>query len=61
MIMDINKIKSSEMQDIIDFYYKIEEYGHIFYLDQKLLDEPFKKILEGINEINKMMDDSYNI
>lgn len=58
---DIMQVKKQEMQKIIDFYYKIEDYGHIFHLDNKLLDVPFKKILEGIEEINKMMDDSYSI
>lgn len=58
---DIMKIKKNEMNEIIDFYYKIDEYGHIFHLDDKLLDEPFKKILEGISEIEKMMDDSYGM
>jgi len=58
---DIKKIKSVEMQEIIDFYYGIEDFGHIFHLDPKLLDEPFKKIMEGISEINKMMDDSWSM
>lgn len=59
--MDIKDIKKHEMQEIIDFYYKIEEYGHIFHLDPKLLDEPFKKILDGISEVEKMMDDSWEM
>ena len=58
---NIKEIKSTEMQEIIDFYYKIDEYGHIFHLDPKLLDEPFKKIMEGISEIEKMMDDSWSM
>jgi len=57
----IKEIKDTEMQEIIDFYYKIEEYGHIFHLDVKLLDEPFRKIMEGISEIEKMMDDSWSM
>lgn len=56
--MDIMEIKKAEMIEIIDFYYKIEEYGHIFHLEPKLLDEPFKKIIEGIEEVEKMIDDS---
>lgn len=40
---DIKKIKSNEMQEIIDFYYFIEDYGHIFYGEEKELDESFKK------------------
>jgi hypothetical protein len=58
---DIKEIKKAEMQEIIDFYYGIEEYGHIFHLDPKLLDEPFRKILEGMEEINKMMKDSWSM
>lgn len=58
---DIKEIKSAEMEEIIDFYRKIDEYGHIFHLDPKLLDEPFKKILSGMAEIEKMMDDSWSM
>jgi len=58
---NIKEIKKLEIQEILDFYYGIEEYGHIFHLDPKLLDEPFKKIMEGITEIGKMMDDSYSM
>ena len=50
-----------EMNEIIDFWQHIEDYGHIFHLEPKLLDEPFKKIIEGISEIRKMMDDSYSM
>lgn len=39
------------MQEIIDFYYSIEEYGHIFHGDNSELDPAFKKIMEGIEEI----------
>ena len=49
------------MQEIIDFYYSIEKHDHIFHLDPKLLDEPFRKIMEGITEIGKMMDNSYSM
>ncbi len=59
--MDIKELKSQEMQEIIDFYYLIQEYGHVFHLEPKLLDEPFKKILEGMSEVKKMMDDSYEM
>ena len=58
---NIKEIKSIEMQEIIDFYYEIDEYGHIFHLDFKLLDEPFKKIIDGMNEVRKMMDDSWSM
>jgi len=58
---NIKEIKKAEMSEIIDFYYKIEEYGHIFHLNPKLLDKPFRKIIEGIEAIEKMMDDSYEM
>ena len=50
---DIKEIKKAEMSEIIDFYYKMEEYGHIFHLDPKLLDEPFKKIIEGMEAVER--------
>lgn len=58
---DIKELKYNEMQEIIDFYYHIEDFGHIFYLEPSKLDESFKKILEGISEIRSMMDESYEI
>lgn len=58
---DIKKLKANEMQEIIDFYYSIEDYGHIFELDPKLLDAPFAKIMEGIAEIKAMMDKSWDM
>lgn len=57
--MDIKEIKKQEMDEIISFYYFIEEYGHIFYDDPKVLDAPFKKIIEGINQIKNIVDDNY--
>lgn len=59
--MDINEIKKQEIEDIIDFYYHVKDYGHIFHLDSKLLDEPFRKIMDGISEIKKMMEQSYDM
>lgn len=56
-IKERNKI---EMQEMIDFYYFIEEYGHIFYDDPKILDDPFKQILDGIEKIRKIVDDNYS-
>ena len=58
---DIKEIKKTEMSEIMDFWYHIEEYGHIFHLDPKKLDEPFRKILEGIEEVNQMMEDSWSM
>jgi hypothetical protein len=60
-LMDIKELKPQEMQEIIDFYHHIEDYGHIFHFEPEKLDEPFKKIIEGISEIRKMMDDSYGM
>jgi len=57
---DIAKIKSNEMEEIIDFFHFIEDYGHIFYDDPKILDEPFKKIMDGIEEIRNIVDDNYS-
>lgn len=59
--MNIGEIKREEMQEIIDFYYQIEEYGHIYHYSSEKLDEPFRKILEGISEVRKIMDDSWSM
>ena len=59
--VDIKELKPQEMQEIIDYYYHIEDYGHIFHFEPEKLDEPFKKIIDGISEIRKMMDDSYGM
>ena len=58
---NIKVLKKEEMQELIDFYYRIEEYGHIYHYPPERLDEPFKKILEGISEINKLMNDSWSM
>lgn len=57
---DINQIKKEEITEIIDFYYFIQDYGHIFYDDPKILDEPFKKIIDGMDEIYKIVDKNYS-
>lgn len=59
--MDIKKLKQYEIQEMIDFYCHLEEYGHIFHLDPKLLERPFEKIMEGISEVRKMIEESYEI
>lgn len=59
--MDISKTRKEDMCEIIDFYYFIEEYGHIYQLDEELLNSPFSKIKEGIDEIRKLVDDSYGL
>lgn len=59
--MNIKELKPREMEEIIDFFYHIEDYGYMFYLEPERLDEPFGKIMEGIAEIRQLMEDSYGI
>jgi hypothetical protein len=59
--MDIKELKPQEMTEITDFCQHIQDYGHVFHLDPKTLDNPFKKILEGIAEVKQLMDDSYSM
>ena len=59
--MNIGEIKKQEMQDILDFYYHIQDYGHIYHYPSEKLDAPFNKILEGIEEVNKLMKDSFEM
>ncbi len=58
---DIAIIKKEEMQIILDFYYGIKEYGHIYHFPPERLDEPFKKILDGISEVNELMKESFEM
>lgn len=58
---DIAKIKEYELEEILDFYNGVKEYGHIYYFPDKNLDEPFNKIMEGIQEVQQMMKDSFEI
>jgi hypothetical protein len=53
---DIKDLRKEEMEEIIDFYYSIEEYGHIFYGDNAELEGPFKKIMEGMEEIRAIQN-----
>lgn len=59
--MNIKDIKKEEIQEIRDFCNDIDEYGHIYHYPPEKLDEPFRKILEGISEIHKMMKDSFEM
>lgn len=59
--MDIEKLKSNEMEEIRGFCDNMKEYGHIYHYPPEKLDEPFKKILEGISEIQKLMKDSFEM
>jgi hypothetical protein len=53
---NIKDLRHAEMEEIIDFWQHIEEYGHIFYGDNQELEEPFKKIMEGIEEIRAIQN-----
>ncbi len=57
---NIKDIRKEEMQEIIDFYYHIEEYGHIFYGDNSELEPAFKKIMEGIEEIRGIQNEYWS-
>jgi hypothetical protein len=59
--MDIAKIKTEEMDDIQHFCNTIRDYGHIYHYPKERLDAPFKKIMEGIEEVNKLMTDSFEM
>ena len=54
---NIKDIRKEEMQEIIDFYHDIEEYGHIFYGDNSELEPAFKKIMEGNEEVRKIQNE----
>ena len=53
---DINQLRKEEMEEIIDFYNFIAEFGHIFYGDNSELEEPFKKITEGIEQVKEIIE-----
>lgn len=57
---NIAEIKKQEMEEIMDFCHFIGDYGHIFHDDPKVLDAPFAKIIEGINEVKKIVDRNYS-
>jgi hypothetical protein len=57
---NIKDIRKVEMQEIIDFYYHIEDYGHIFYGDNSELEPAFKKIMEGIEEVRKIQNEYWS-
>lgn len=57
---DIKQLKKEEMDEILAFYTFIEDYGHIFYDDPKVLDVHFDNILSSIEEIRKIVDDNYS-
>lgn len=55
----VEQIKKNELSEIADFLIFIEDYGHIFYESEHVLDSGFNKILEGIEEIKKIIDRNY--
>ena len=57
---NIKDLRKEEMEEIIDFYHHIEEYGHIFYGTNDELAEPFKKIMEGIEEIRAIQKEYWS-
>ena len=59
--MNIKELKRDEMAEILDFYYHIDDFGHVFELNAEKLDKPFVKIMEGISEIRQMMEDSWDM
>lgn len=59
--MDIKLMKSQEISEIRDFLTQLDEYGHIYRFPPERLDEPFKKILEGIEEIQQLQKDSFEL
>ena len=59
--MDIKEIKKYEISEIYDFLEGLQEYGHIYHYLPERLDEPFNKILEGIEEVHRLMKDSFEM
>lgn len=59
--MDIKEIKNQEIEEVQDFLDLVDNYGHIYHYPPEKLDEPFRKIIEGINEVRKLMEDSFEM
>ncbi|MFL0354792.1 hypothetical protein [Xanthomarina sp. GH4-25] len=59
--MDIKEIKSTEVSEMYDFLQGLEDYGHIYHYPPEKLNKPFKKMMEGIEEIQQMMKDSFDM
>ena len=57
----IEEYKYAEIMEIYGFLDGLEEYGYIYHCPLDKLDEPFEKILEGIAEIQQLLDDSYEM
>ncbi len=59
--LDIQEIKNIEMVEINDFCDTIREYGHIYHYPVEKLDAPFKKIMEGIDDVQELMNESWGM
>jgi hypothetical protein len=59
--MDIKEIKKEEVSEMYDFLKGLQDYGHIYHYPPEKLDDPFKKIMEGIKEIQQLMEDSFDM
>ena len=59
--MDIKQIKKEQVTEIYDFLQTLQDYGHIYHYPPEKLDEPFQKIMQGIEEIQKLMKDSFEM
>lgn len=56
--MDIKQLKPQEISEMRDFLDQLDEYGHIYHFPPEKLDEPFKKIIEGIKEVQYLQKES---
>ena len=59
--MDIKEIKKEDINEIYDFLEGLQNYGHIYHYPPERLDEPFKKIIDGIDEVRQLMKDSFEM
>jgi len=58
---DIRDLKKDDLIKMQDFLETVEDYGHIYHYPDNKLNEPFKKITDGIDEILEMMNDSWEM
>jgi len=56
----IDELRENEMEEIIDFYHFIKEYGHIFYGKNEDLELPFSKIMEGMSEVREIVNEYWS-
>lgn len=57
---NIQEIRNEEMEEVIDFYHFIKEYGHIFYGKNEDLEPAFTKIMEGMNEVRQIVKEYWS-